>query len=1041
MKYVRLLKEIDKHHVQEAGGKGASLGELLGVGIPVPTGFVITSGTFETFIKDTGLDAEIEAALDKVDTREMHTVENASERIHALIEKEDLPEIIKKEIVKEYRSLGAKYVAVRSSATVEDSDIAAWAGQLETYLNTTEKTLLLHVKQCWASLFSPRAIFYRFEKGFHKQKVSIAVVVQAMIESEKSGIAFSVHPVTQDENQLIIEAGFGLGEAIVSGSITPDSYVIQKDNWRLMDKQIQVQERGLYRAQKGGNEWRKLPVRKGKKPTLSDAEAIDLAKLVAKIEEHYGFPVDVEWAMVGKRVSILQSRPITTLTNKSIAAQPKPLEKFLTRDAPLMAIEHWWHKGCSEAFPAFFGFQFPKIIITKTNSAFTSYWDAKALGTYIQGFDRWFKRHPDRFDQIHKRLADGLQSFRSAKKIGRDAPLSQLKKTLNEITHHFLRGLPAVDAVHVLPSLHEELKAKNKSPFTDTHIRKLVSWREKEGNFFFNAGIDAFYHLLYAIAEKKNWQKDLIKYVRLTELEKALSNTGKLPSQVLKKRRDTAFALIDGKIVFEPDIENSLLRIGYEIASESIAGIKKLTGTSAMSGKAKGICRVIFDRSQLDRIAEGEILVAPMTSPWYIPAMKRAAAIVTDEGGVTSHAAIISREMKKPCVIGTKHATSVIRDGDMAEVDATAGEVRLLSTKPFDSSRKWVPYLTRPFNLFGASLWQSWYDSDLIKKLLGTFFPSALFIEEHLNVVRLYREPSDLSAFKAAIKKIVTKKETYLRSIFQHGFELNDEALAYINGKKKCTNLDEAVSFMIELALHATVIPNFALPLIVEMKKKSKLKKLGEELRGKSHYPKFISHVLMPLAQKKLRQLDVADPKRAIELITLQELLAGSVQELPMRIKARHELKQRFVYQKTDKTEAVSWVSDPLPLIADLENIDLGSSRNMKQLKGQVAFKGKVKGIARVILTDNTKDVRFDKGDILVSIHSSPTLMPLLLRCAAIVTDEGGISCHAAIVSRELKKPCVMSTKIATSTIKDGDLIEVDAEQGIVSILKTKAKP
>ena len=197
--------------------------------------------------------------------------------------------------MKFYKKLDCKFVAVRSSATSEDSAFAAWAGQLDSFLNTTEEMLLENVKKCWASLFTPRAIFYRFEKKLNKDKISVAVVVQKMVDSEESGIAFSVHPITQDENQIIIEAGFGLGEAIVSGSITPDSYVINKQGFEILDVNVNEQSKALYKKSKGGNELRGLG-EKGKKQILTEKEIIELSKLIVKIENHYGFPCDIELA-------------------------------------------------------------------------------------------------------------------------------------------------------------------------------------------------------------------------------------------------------------------------------------------------------------------------------------------------------------------------------------------------------------------------------------------------------------------------------------------------------------------------------------------------------------------------------------------------------------------------------------------------------------------------------------------------------------------------------------------------------------------------
>ena len=278
MEIIRDFKKLNKNDVLLAGGKGASLGELTKAGIPVPKGFVILSSVFEEFIKENNLNSEIDSILHSVNHKEIHTVENASEKIKALILSSEIPKYINNEIKKYFKNLNTKYVAVRSSATAEDSSTAAWAGQLESYLNTPEKNLLENMKKCWASLFTPRAIFYRFEKDLHKQKISVAVVVQKMIESEVSGIAFSVHPVTQDKNQLIIEAGYGLGESIVSGQITPDSYVVEKKVWRILDKTIAKQEKSLARNIVHGNKW--IDVKEKEKQKLSDKEIIEDRKSV-----------------------------------------------------------------------------------------------------------------------------------------------------------------------------------------------------------------------------------------------------------------------------------------------------------------------------------------------------------------------------------------------------------------------------------------------------------------------------------------------------------------------------------------------------------------------------------------------------------------------------------------------------------------------------------------------------------------------------------------------------------------------------------------
>jgi len=314
MELIRTFKKITKKEVASAGGKGSSLGEMTQAGIHVPPGFVILSTAFNRFIDEAELNVEIHAALDRVNKDDISTIDSASEKMQAAILAAAMPKDIENAIADAFKKLNAEFVAVRSSATAEDSSSHAWAGQLDTYLNTTKENLLENVKKCWASLFTSRAIFYRFEKELHNTDISVAVVVQKMIESEVSGVAFSVHPVTQDRNQMIIEAVFGLGEAIVSGTVTPDSYVIEKDTRNLLDTNIGGQKKMLVQKKNEmGNEWKELDERHGNKQKLSTAQISKLAELIAKIEKHYGFPVDVEWALEKGKFYITQSRPITTL--------------------------------------------------------------------------------------------------------------------------------------------------------------------------------------------------------------------------------------------------------------------------------------------------------------------------------------------------------------------------------------------------------------------------------------------------------------------------------------------------------------------------------------------------------------------------------------------------------------------------------------------------------------------------------------------------------------------------------------------------------
>lgn len=312
MELLRHFSKISRRDVGIAGGKGASLGEMTKAGIPVPPGFVVLAPAFDRFLQETELDEDIEAILHRFKHTDINSVERASNEIRDLIADAEFPSDLARLILAAFVKLRCPYVAVRSSATAEDSSVASWAGELETYLNTTQATLLEKVKECWASLFTPRAIFYRYEKKLHRTTVSVAVVVQAMVQSEVSGIAFTVHPVTKDYGQMVIEAGFGLGEAIVGGKITPDTYIMHKSPLRILEKHLGEQEMMMVRGKGGTVEQSLSPAKRGQQK-LTDAKLLTLAKLCQNIEQHYGKPQDIEWALVGSKFYVLQSRPITTL--------------------------------------------------------------------------------------------------------------------------------------------------------------------------------------------------------------------------------------------------------------------------------------------------------------------------------------------------------------------------------------------------------------------------------------------------------------------------------------------------------------------------------------------------------------------------------------------------------------------------------------------------------------------------------------------------------------------------------------------------------
>jgi phosphohistidine swiveling domain-containing protein len=806
MEFLRDFKKINKNDINIAGGKGASLGEMTKIGIPVPAGFVVLSFAFERFLEETDLNTEIDSILHSVNHKKIHTIENASEKITALILKAKIPQDISKEIKKYFKKLNSKYVAVRSSATSEDALDAAWAGQLESYLNTTEKNLLENIKKCWASLFTPRAIFYRFEKGLHNKKISVAVVVQKMIQSEKSGIAFSVHPVTQDKNQLIIEAGFGLGEAIVAGEITPDSYVVEKQPRRIIDRNIQIQTKGLYKAKNGGNEWKGIPESIGSKQVLSDKEILKLSEIILKIENHYGFPCDIEWAFEKNKFYIIQSRPITTLIRKEMSEAEDPLfvggtKWFLTVTRNMS----FWHQYLSNlghyynmkdfAIDAILELMTLTVNGTET-SAFVHQPNAEDVNKKIiklitskngiNNIKSKYETHAkallesskkcisnltlenwNKFQEDYQKFAAGLYItvvigreggkllFSKLKDVGfREFQIPEIIASITYPTEHTPLFQSQTDLLSVGRKIQQE-------KLSDKEIKKeIYKWLEKhqhipvnfcedpwsikhaeqqlielmkkdcdkelkalekshadrlkkkrailkkinkedisilanaiaEGTYLneFRKNIFSRVSLEYRnafkmIAERggsDNWRD--VYYLKPEETVALLKGTKLLIPNIMQERKFIAmYVNPEGEIVIVDKAKTKSLvdyvHLTYgKTANNKVNEKEVIKGSIANNGNVRGIVKIILSPKDFDKMEAGNILVTTMTSVDFVPIMGMAAAFVTNEGGITSHASIIAREMNKPCIIGTQIATQILKDGDLVEVDANQGIVKIL---------------------------------------------------------------------------------------------------------------------------------------------------------------------------------------------------------------------------------------------------------------------------------------------------------------------------------------------------------------------------
>ena len=435
--HVAWFKEIRKKDIPLVGGKGANLGEMTHAGIPVPDGFCVTSPAYFYFVEQNQLQHRIKETLTGLDVNNGVKLNAASRKAKDIILKAKMPADLEQAIRDAYAKFPKKdqEVAVRSSATAEDLPDASFAGQQATFLNISgSDEVVRSVQECWASLFESRAIFYRVEKKFDHFKIGIAVPVQKMVQSEVSGVMFTINPTNNDTDTIVVESVFGLGEMIVQGAATPDHFEIEKKTFTIKKREISDQDIQLIKVA-GVTKQTQVPKSKIGVQKVSDRVIIEVAKIGQTLQDHYKFPQDVEWAYEGGKVYIVQTRPITTM--------------------------------------------------------------------------------------------DKVES------VGESATL-----------------------------------------------------------------------------------------------------VGQPPKAILE-------------------------------------------GSAASPGIISGKVKILKSPDENDKVQVGDILVAPMTTPDYVPAMKRAAAIVTDQGGQTSHAAIVSRELGVPCIVGTSRATKLLKNNQIITVDAVKGKVYL----------------------------------------------------------------------------------------------------------------------------------------------------------------------------------------------------------------------------------------------------------------------------------------------------------------------------------------------------------------------------
>ncbi len=433
------FKNINKDDVEHVGRKGANLGEMASfLGETIPPGFVVTAKAYFNFINHNNLNDEINKIIKQTNIDKGKELNQAATKIKEMITSAEMPKDLAQEIIDNYHKLGEllglkhSYVAIRPTVTAQDASVDSFAGQLKSFLNIKgEANVVNYVRESWASLFTPSAIFYREQRGLERFNIGLATVIQKMIQSEASGVMFTIDPVTNDKEKMVIEAVWGLGEYLVRGTVTPDRYVVKKKINRIVRIKTNEQKEQLIRT-RGKNIHSKVPAKKQNKQKLNSSDIVELAKIGKLIHHHYYFPQDIEWAWANNKFYIVETRPVTTIDKQT---------------------------------------------------------------------------------------------------------------------------------------------------------------RTSQG------------------------QKGAVK----------------------------------GDVI--------------------------LTGAGASPGIGQGKVNIIKDVSEIDKIKKGQVLVSPMTSPDFVPAMKRAAAIITDLGGLTSHAAIVSRELGVPCIVGTKKASQVLEPGMRVTVNGESGKI------------------------------------------------------------------------------------------------------------------------------------------------------------------------------------------------------------------------------------------------------------------------------------------------------------------------------------------------------------------------------
>ena len=1081
MQFIKLLNDISSKDIKLVGGKASSLGEMTKADLPVPPGFVITTDAFEAGMND-GLEAEILEGFD---------------------------------------ALGAERVAVRSSAVAEDSKSASWAGQLETYLNVDRSSLIKAVKECWDSINSDHAREYAKQHAVSEADKAVGVVIQKMVESDVSGVMFTANPVTNNLDEIIIEAIYGLGELIVQGAVTPENFIINKKTAEVVSNNPNRQAHMLV-YKDGKNVELKVLADRLKESTLDEKNIKDLINAAESIEKHYDSPQDIEWAIEGGKLYITQSRPITTL---NLGSSDVNLEQeFVHQNGgdkvmrfegdfiPFQLMIAWWNyidsnhkvKGID---PVLFYFTperttaylshdkyngaaretFSDLINGrmslqefKANYGKYSSHITKQYEDYFQKgikpssekdyYEKYVAVHQDFHDLVVWTLFYEQLDEQVVAEVLADKNID-LKKMWEIVKLPVFSSFDTRKKEHILDALEgkvsagylafaftdytffadEEFVSKELEKYDPNELKAqidqaktaLAKAKEQHEQFlkntdeFTKSAIEILQWVLFCRDERKDimnqvelllfhmgkklfefWGIDsaLLPYAGISDVLQGRDYMQSIKPD-LPKRRDGFSVLYqtDRTTIFGyDDLQEQIGNLDNFILSQhqTKTGEIDIRGEIGNPGKAEGRARIIRKKSEFDGFQAGEILVTGMTRPEFVPLMQKAAGIITDEGGITSHAAIVSRELDKPCIIGTRVATQVLKNGDKVEVDANSGVVKILKSSTYTFEKIFTREETIIFGELQRNEFAKW-----LATITDEPIPT-LFSRTDRGLVEVWLCNESTQALIDNIYAHNMSDPNYLEEYIKIYKDLMVK-MAKMEKQKYAKSLDELKQYL-EL-FRENMIPLHIIYFTPFHKDTPKhLNDLAIKIRSQDamfdNADIFIRDSLVHLYPE-------CDGYETF--ITLDELENPDLEGLKARTNGLFWLEGEHT-----RTDLEGFQKQHPNFVLKIDKID----PDQKTISGNIAYKGKVTGEAQVI--NLKKDVaNFKPGNILVAPMTTPHYLPAMKHAKAFITDEGGVMCHAAIVAREMKTPCIIGTKIATQVLKNGDQVEVDANSGVVTIL------